>query len=85
MIPFEIISLCEVLSFWRNDIPAAAVIATAVVLYAMLNVLAVKIYGEAEFWLSGGKVILIFMLFTFTFVAMCGGNPKRDAFGFRYW
>jgi amino acid transporter len=41
--------------------------------------LAVKAYGEAEFWLSGGKVLLIFMLFTFTFVAMCGGNPKHDA------
>lgn len=42
-------------------------------------------YGEAEFWLSGGKVILIFMLFSFTLVTMCGGNPKHDAYGFRYW
>jgi len=43
-----------------------------------LNVLAVRIYGEAEFFLSGGKVILIFMLFSFTFVTMVGGNPKHD-------
>lgn len=42
-------------------------------------------YGEAEFWLSGGKVILILMLFAFTFVTMCGGNPQHDAYGFRYW
>ncbi|PKS04926.1 hypothetical protein jhhlp_008292 [Lomentospora prolificans] len=42
-------------------------------------------YGEAEFWLSGGKVILIFMLFGFTFVTMVGGNPQHDAYGFRYW
>lgn len=47
--------------------------------------LAVRAYGEAEFWLSGGKVILIFMLFAFTLVTMCGGNPKHDAYGFRYW
>lgn len=52
---------------------------------SLLNVLAVKAYGEAEFWLSGGKVILIFMLFSFTFITMCGGNPKHDAYGFRYW
>lgn len=50
-----------------------------------LNVLAVRAYGEAEFWLSGGKVILIFMLFSFTFITMVGGNPQGDAYGFRYW
>lgn len=42
-------------------------------------------YGEAEFWLSGGKVILIIMLYFFTFITMCGGNPRHDAYGFRYW
>lgn len=47
--------------------------------------LAVRWYGEAEFWLSGGKVVLIIMLFCFTFVTMVGGNPKHDAYGFRYW
>lgn len=51
----------------------------------VLNILAVKAYGEAEFWLSGGKVILIFLLFAFTFVTMVGGNPQKDAYGFRYW
>ena len=50
-----------------------------------INILAVKAYGEAEFWLSGGKVILIFSLFFFTFITMVGGNPKGDAYGFRYW
>lgn len=52
---------------------------------SLLNVLAVRAYGEAEFWLSGGKVFLIVMLFSFTFITMCGGNPKHDAYGFRYW
>jgi yeast amino acid transporter len=28
---------------------------------------------------------LIFMLFAFTFVTMVGGNPRHDAYGFRYW
>lgn len=50
-----------------------------------INILAVRAFGEAEFWLSGGKVILIFILFFFTFVTMVGGNPDNDAYGFRYW
>jgi len=54
-------------------------------LFSLLNVLAVKAYGEAEFWLSGGKVLLIFIVFSFTFVTMVGGNPQGDAYGFRYW
>ncbi|KIV99436.1 uncharacterized protein PV09_08867 [Verruconis gallopava] len=85
LIPFEITALCTVLSYWRDDIPAAAVISVCIFLYACLNILAVKIYGEAEFWLSGGKAILILILFAFTFVTMVGGNPKHDAYGFRYW
>lgn len=51
----------------------------------LLNIVAVRIFGEAEFWLSGGKIILIFILFMFTLVTMCGGNPQHDAYGFRYW
>lgn len=42
-------------------------------------------YGEAEFWLSGGKFFLICILFMFTFITMVGGNPQGDAYGFRYW
>ena len=53
--------------------------------YSCLNVYTVKIYGEAEFWLSSGKVFLIVLLFLFAFVTMVGGNPHHDAFGFRHW
>lgn len=45
----------------------------------------VKGYGESEFWLSSGKVLLILILFMFTFVTMVGGNPQHDAYGFRHW
>lgn len=54
-------------------------------MYSVINILAVGAYGEAEFWLSGGKVILIFSLFFFTFVTMVGGNPNHDVFGFRHF
>jgi yeast amino acid transporter len=53
--------------------------------FSVLNLLTVSVYGEAEFWLSGGKVILIAILYGFTVVTMVGGNPKLDVYGFRYW
>jgi amino acid transporter len=45
----------------------------------------VKWYGEAEFWLSLGKVLLSIGLIFYTVVVMLGGNPLGDRFGFRYW
>ncbi|KAF2247463.1 amino acid transporter-like protein [Trematosphaeria pertusa] len=85
LIPFEISALNLVLTYWRDDIPVAAVVAACIVLYGIINLFAVRAYGESEFWLASGKVLLIFMLFAFTFVTMVGGNPKHDAYGFRYW
>jgi amino acid transporter len=89
LIPFEISAFTLVLSFWSEKItepgPVAGICAGIILCYAFLNILAVRAYGEAEFWLSGGKVILIFSLFFFTFITMVGGNPKHDAYGFRNW
>lgn len=89
LIPFEITALNLVISFWNDKItdpgPTAGICAGVIILYAALNILAVRGYGEAEFWLSGGKVILIFILFFFTFITMVGGNPQHDAYGFRFW
>lgn len=45
----------------------------------------VKIYGEAEFWMSGSKVAFVMLLVIFTFVSMLGGNPQHERFGFRNW
>ncbi|KAL2756519.1 hypothetical protein ACRALDRAFT_1030470 [Sodiomyces alcalophilus JCM 7366] len=85
LIPFEIAALNLVLTFWRDDIPVAAVCVGCIVLYALLNVVAVQYFGEAEFWLASGKLLLILIVFCFTFVTMVGGNPQGDAYGFRNW
>jgi amino acid transporter len=47
--------------------------------------MAVKWYGETEFWAALGKVLLIIGLIIFTFITMLGGNPSGDRYGFRYW
>ncbi|KAM5341567.1 hypothetical protein ACJ41O_014598 [Fusarium nematophilum] len=89
VIPFEITALNIVMSFWNENIvspgPTGGICAAVIIAYGLINVLAVRFYGEAEFWLSGGKLVLIFILFAFTFITMVGGNPKGDAYGFRYF
>lgn len=73
------------LNFWTDKIPTAAIICIVIICYAALNIFAVRYYGESEFWLAIGKVILLVGLKTFTFVTMVGGNPLHDAYGFRSW
>ncbi|KAL8978180.1 MAG: hypothetical protein Q9205_006177, partial [Flavoplaca limonia] len=51
----------------------------------LINVFAVKWYGESEFWLALGKVILAVGLILYTFITMVGGNPLGDKYGFRFW
>ncbi|KAF8891281.1 general amino acid permease AGP2 [Infundibulicybe gibba] len=85
LVPFEVVAFNVILHFWTDKIPIAAVITFMLISYALLNLLAVKYYGESEFWLSVGKVILAIGLIIFTFIAMVGGNPLHDAFGFRNW
>lgn len=85
VIPFEIGSLAVLVQYWNEDAPIWAVCLACIVLYTVINSLVVNAYGEAEFWLSGGKVILVIALFMFTFVTMAGGNPKHDSYGFRHW
>ncbi|KAI5863715.1 amino acid permease/ SLC12A domain-containing protein [Durotheca rogersii] len=85
LIPFEISAINLVLGFWRDDIPPIAICFACIILYALINIVAVQYFGEAEFWLASGKIILICILYMFTLVTMCGGNPQHDAYGFRYW
>ncbi|KAF5548302.1 amino acid permease [Fusarium mexicanum] len=85
VIPFEISALAIVVQYWSHDVPVWAMCLACVILYTLINCLVVNAYGEAEFWLSSGKVILVLALFFFAFITMVGGNPEGDAYGFRYW
>ncbi|KAF7582186.1 Amino acid permease family protein [Clavispora lusitaniae] len=84
-IPFEITAVNGMIHYWRDDYSPAIPLCIQIVIYAALNIFAVKAYGESEFWLSLGKLILCVGLLFFTLITMCGGNPKHDAYGFRNW
>ncbi|KAL0948255.1 hypothetical protein HGRIS_010851 [Hohenbuehelia grisea] len=85
LVPFEITAFNLVLRFWTDAIPVPAVITFVLVCYIALNIFAVRWYGESEFWLSLGKVVLAVGLIAFTFITMVGGNPLHDVYGFRNW
>ncbi|KAF7595426.1 hypothetical protein BBP40_006048 [Aspergillus hancockii] len=85
MVPFEITACNMIITYWSDAVPTVAIIIIVLVLYMLLNVFAVQFYGESEFWLALGKVLLSIGLIFFTFIVMLGGNPQHDRFGFRYW
>ncbi|KAF2856414.1 hypothetical protein T440DRAFT_384706 [Plenodomus tracheiphilus IPT5] len=85
LVPFEIVACNVIIGFWSDIVPTGAIIAIVIVLYAVINMMAVKWYGETEFWAALGKVLLIIGLLFFTFISMLGGNPEKDRYGFRYW
>ncbi|KAF9448029.1 general amino acid permease AGP2 [Macrolepiota fuliginosa MF-IS2] len=84
-LPFEIVAFNLILRYWTDKIPVTAMSIALIVIYIFLNIFAVRLYGESEFWLSMGKVILMIGLIAFTFLVMLGANPLHDRFGFRYW
>lgn len=84
-IPYEITAIDVLLKFWTDKIPVAVVVVVCFLIYAILNGLAVKWFGTSEFYMSIFKIFLMIGLMCYTFITMVGGNPRRDAYGFRYW
>ncbi|KAJ5983045.1 general amino acid permease (agp2) [Penicillium waksmanii] len=84
-IPYEITAIDVLLGYWTDKIPIGAVVVVCLVIYAVLNGLAVRYFGITEFYLSIFKVFLMFGLMMYTFITMVGGNPHHDSYGFRYW
>jgi len=82
---FDITAFNTLIAFWKDDIHPAVFISVLIFIFFCLNIWTVSFFGEAEFWLAIGKVMLLFILMFYTLVTMCGGNPQGDAFGFRYW
>ena len=81
----EYSAVATVMQYWTTSVNPAAWIAMAAVSCLLLNIIAVRWYGESEFYMAITKVMLIVGLILLTFITMVGGNLKNDAYGFRYW
>ncbi|KAI0127238.1 proline-specific permease [Xylariales sp. AK1849] len=71
------------LDYWKTLTPLWITLILVVIL--ALNIIAVEVFGEAEFWFASIKLITIAGLVILGVVLMCGGGPNHDALGFRYW
>ncbi|KAF2090524.1 general amino acid permease [Saccharata proteae CBS 121410] len=85
LVPFEIVAFNILLEFWTDKVPVEAVIVIVMVIYGLLNLISVRYFGIAEFYMSIFKVLLILLCLFFTLITMLGGNPIHDRYGFRYW
>lgn len=45
----------------------------------------VSVFGEAEFWLSLVKLVVMAMLILACLVISMGGQPSGESIGFKYW
>lgn len=79
---FELTAICLVIEFWTSKVPKAVWISVFLILYVLLNCFSLFMFGEGEFYLSMGKVILAIGLIIFTIVVMAGGNPEHKVLGF---
>lgn len=75
----------SVISFWDDKTNPGWYILLTLGVSLILNLVAVKYYGEVEFVTASFKILLMLGLLAATFITMLGGNPQHDRYGFRYW
>jgi amino acid transporter len=83
----EISAASIVIAFWQGaaDINPSAWITLILVLIICLNIFAVSIYGEAEFFFASLKILTIMGLLIMAFLIDVGASPKQHRLGFQYW
>ncbi len=81
----EISATALLIRFWDTSTSPAVWISILIVVVVALNIIAVAIYGEAEFIFAAIKIIAILGLLLMAFIVDLGGSPTHDRLGFRYW
>ncbi|KAK6543136.1 hypothetical protein TWF694_007056 [Orbilia ellipsospora] len=82
----EISAASVVVGYWDSNADHVGIyVAVIIVLVVGLNVWAVSVYGEAEFWFASIKIITIVGLIIMAFILDVGGGPDRHRYGFQYW
>lgn len=84
--PAELSAAAVIFDYWtENRVNNAVYITVCLILVVLINLLAVRWYGEAEFFFASIKVITIVGLVILGIVIDLGGGPRHDRIGFRYW
>ncbi|WQF80855.1 Putative amino acid permease/ SLC12A domain-containing protein [Colletotrichum destructivum] len=73
------------LDYWQTPVPPAVWITIILLVTLALNIFAIEIFGEAEFWFASIKLITILGLIMVSLVIILGGAPDEGRIGFLYW
>lgn len=85
MLASEYTAASGVVAYWTDAVPKGVWITIFILIVSALNFVAVKWYGEAEFWFAIIKILTIVGLIILSFVLFWGGGPNHDQLGFRFW
>ncbi|KAF5594023.1 amino acid transporter AAT family [Fusarium subglutinans] len=85
-IGWNIAAVSVVIQYWEGaqGVNVAVWITILIVLVACINLFAVSVYGEVEFYFAGVKVIAIIGLILLAFLIDLGATGQ-GRIGFRYW
>ncbi|KAL1974273.1 hypothetical protein VTN31DRAFT_5833 [Thermomyces dupontii] len=85
LIASEVTAAYLVIEYWTTSVHVAVWITIILAVILILNIIAVQLFGEAEFWFASIKIIAILGLIILGVVLFFGGGPNHDRLGFRYW
>ncbi|GME74783.1 unnamed protein product [Ambrosiozyma monospora] len=86
LVPSEISAASFVIQYWNESINVAVWIAIFWASIVLLNLLSVKFFGEAEFWIGSIKILTATGLIILGVVLFFGGGPdQHGVLGFHYW
>ncbi|KAH8898347.1 hypothetical protein GQ53DRAFT_742417 [Thozetella sp. PMI_491] len=85
VLPNNLTATGILIQFWRPDLNVSIWIVTFGICIVALNLIHVRFFGEAEFWMSLVKALVICVLILVCFVVALGGGPNGHRTGFWYW
>ncbi|KAK3357964.1 amino acid permease/ SLC12A domain-containing protein [Lasiosphaeria hispida] len=85
VLPNNLTATGILLQYWLPDLNVSVWITVFGVAIILLNLIHVSFFGEAEFWMSLVKALVIIMLILLCFILAMGGGPNHFRSGFYYW
>jgi AAT family amino acid transporter len=81
----DLVALQLVLQYWSDNFPGWAFSLIFWAVLIALNLFAVHVYGEVEYWMSVLKVITIIVFIILGIAVNCGGNESGHYIGGENW
>ncbi|PGH02083.1 hypothetical protein AJ79_07720 [Helicocarpus griseus UAMH5409] len=85
VLPLEIVAAAITVEYWGSTVSPAVWVTIFYVLIICINLFGVRGYGEAEFVFSFIKITAIIGFIILGIIMNCGGGPKGQYIGGRYW